>query len=335
MSATLDVIASRVNLHKGSVSRILNGKGGAYSEETRARVLQAALEAGYQPNHVARSLATGLTQTVSLWMVAQDFYSPYFGFVQHTLYRESIKRGYQIITEELYDEAGGPDDSENPVSLWPVDGILACDVPHFAAGYRRSASRRQRPVVTLGEWCDPETDYVRLDLIAGTKEATDHLVDAGCRTIAFVTPIMGTHRSQAYTERMAAVGRESQSILVRNASRAAGYEAMRDWICAHDVPDGLLCFNDEVAIGCYTALTKAGLRIPADVRIVGCDGLENAQYLPCPISSIRLPVEEMCGLAWDILLSRLNESSRPLQQSELVPRLVVRASSAGEDSGAT
>jgi DNA-binding LacI/PurR family transcriptional regulator len=326
MSATIDVIAARANVHRASVSRILNGKGGAYSALTRERVLQAARELDYQPNLLARALVTGTSKAVSLWMVAQQFYSPYFGFVYHTLYQEGVKRGYQLLTEQFYDVLGGHD-AGGQTSRWPVDGILAYDLPKFAAEYRR-AGPRSRGVVTLGEWCDPEADHVRVDLVPPTIEAVRHLLSGGDRSIAFVTPLMDTNRGRAYAASMGEAGLEPEPILVDAASRSGGYDAMRERLRrARGVPGALLCFNDEVALGCYAALTEAGLRVPDDVRIVGCDGLDDVRYLPCPMTCIHIPVAQMCSLAWDTLLERLAAPDMPVRQHTLTPRLQIRASS--------
>ena len=328
MGATIDVIAARTSLHRASVSRILNGKGGAYSAHTRERVIAAAREVGYQPNLLARALVTGTTHTISLWMVAQHFYSPYFGLVRHTLYQEGVRRGYRLLTEQFYDVVDTAGEAERQSMAWPVDGVLAYDVPRFAAVYRRSASR-QKGVVTLGEWCDPESDHVRIDLVPPTIEAVHHLYDTGNRSIAFVTPLLDTPRGQAYSGAMAEAGLPSETIHVEAASRTGGYEALRGVLGRGRVPEALLCFNDEVAIGCYAALAEAGRRVPDDVRLVGCDGLEDVRYLPCPLTSIHIPVDAMSALAWDVLLARLDDPTSPARQETLTPALDIRASSTG------
>ena len=83
MSTTIADLASRLNLSKGSVSRILNDKGQGFSEETRRRVFALADEIGYRPNAVARALATGRTGFIGLWV--HDLRTTYHAHVAHQM----------------------------------------------------------------------------------------------------------------------------------------------------------------------------------------------------------------------------------------------------------
>ncbi len=82
-----------------------------------------------------------------------------------------------------------------------------------------------------------------------------------------------------------------------------------------------------MAIGAYRALCELGLRVPTDVALVGCDGIEDTEYLERPISTIEQPISEMCALAWDFLQRRIQEPNHPPQRVVLQPKLVIRASS--------
>src|ERR1043165_5504620 len=101
MTVTQEELAKHLNLNRSSVARILNGKGDGYSEQTKRRVLEAAAEMGYQPNHLARALMTGATQMVELWVPEFECYSPYYSYVHHCLQRIGIQRGYQLLTEDI------------------------------------------------------------------------------------------------------------------------------------------------------------------------------------------------------------------------------------------
>jgi LacI family transcriptional regulator len=334
MSVTIEQLATRVNLNMGSVSRILNGKGAGYSEQTRQRVLEAAAEMGYQPNHLARSLATGATQMVALWVPEFESYSPYYSYVHHCLQRLGIQRGYQLVTEDATRAVHSQTAAQR--TSWPVDGILAFDMVPQALEYIHSKPGRSRPAVSIGQVDTTETDCVNLDLYAGAREAMEHLLGAGCERIALVdasrlesltTGNEPMARERAYVEAMRAAGKTTECVVTADGSRPAGYRAMREYLRQHPCPDGLFCHNDEVAIGVWTALSEAGIRVPDDVLLVGFDGLENARLLPCPISSVVIPVEEMCTLAWDMLQQRLQDPEAPLQHRTLSTHLEIRASS--------
>jgi len=82
-----------------------------------------------------------------------------------------------------------------------------------------------------------------------------------------------------------------------------------------------------LAIGCYRGLCDLGVRVPDEVRLVGCGGIEDTEYQACPISTLVMPIREMCGTAWDFLENRLREPDRAVQQTTLKPQLAVRESS--------
>jgi LacI family transcriptional regulator len=96
--------------------------------------------------------------------------------------------------------------------------------------------------------------------------------------------------------------------------------------------DALFCNNDDLALGAYRGLREAGLRVPDDVMLVGCDGIEDMQFLEQPLTTIAIPVEEMCALAWRFLRRRIENPDTPLQHALLQPTLVVRESSCPTDN---
>ena len=82
-----------------------------------------------------------------------------------------------------------------------------------------------------------------------------------------------------------------------------------------------------MALGCYRGLCDLGIRVPDDILIVGCDGIEDAEYQACPITTIALPVTQMCSLAWDFLENRIKNPDLPQQEMLLKPELIIRKSS--------
>ena len=322
---TIEELAEQVKLNKSSVSRILNGKGQGHSDHTRRRVLAAASELGYQPNPTARALATGATKIVELWVVTHEDYSPYFGYVHHCLRQEGAKHGYRMVAEDVSHLAAMDGETAHK-TRWPVDGVLTCDLDPASALYHHLAGHQRVPIVTVGQDRAEAADCVQLDVAAGAREAVQHLLAAGCRRIAVVRS-QPDIRDMVYLEVLGEAGLGAETISATHHSRAAGYEAMCGYLKTHGCPDGLFCVNDELAIGCYLALHEAGLRVPEDVRIVGFDGLENARLFPCPLSSVVVPVEEMCRLAWEFLLRRLQTPDAPLIHQMIIPKLEVRASS--------
>jgi DNA-binding LacI/PurR family transcriptional regulator len=162
-------------------------------------------------------------------------------------------------------------------------------------------------------------------------QAVEHLIAIGCKRIAYLVNHPANHafepRWQAYTDSILRAGRDPEYIDIPAGSRAAAREGVRTYAAATGCPDGILCHNDMMAVGVYRGLCDLGLRIPEDVCLVGCDGIDEIEYLDHPLSTIEQPAEEMVRLACARLRDRIADPTAPIQRTVLGAHLVVRQSS--------
>ncbi len=126
---------------------------------------------------------------------------------------------------------------------------------------------------------------------------------------------------------MSTAGLSTEFIAVQPPTRAAARQTIVDYIRAQGCPDAILCRNDDLAIGAYRAACDLGLEVGRDLLLVGCDGQEDTEYFPCPVSTIVFPIAEMCRLSWEFLESRMNGTDAPLGETTLEARLEIRQSS--------
>ncbi|HEU4752942.1 MAG TPA: substrate-binding domain-containing protein, partial [Armatimonadota bacterium] len=113
--------------------------------------------------------------------------------------------------------------------------------------------------------------------------------------------------------------------------RAAARDAIKSYLARHSAPEAIFCMNDDMAIGCYRGLCDLGLRVPRDVALVGCDGIEHTEYLETPLTTIVQPLDDMSRAAWQLLERRLGDPGAPPQRVKLSARLAVRESSRREN----
>ncbi len=214
---------------------------------------------------------------------------------------------------------------------WQVDGIIALDSPECVRVFRQANPHVHMPVVSMGAYYVEEGDFVGIDLYSGAVEAVQHLLQAGVKRPAYLVCNYGNRAGDArydgYTAAVRQAGLEPLYIVAEHSSRPCARERMHQYLDEHPCPDGLFCFNDEMAIGAYRALCERGIRVPDDVAIVGCDGIMDTEYLERPLSTVVQPVEEMCRLAWEFLHRRIENPSVAPQQVLLKAHLVVRDSS--------
>jgi LacI family transcriptional regulator len=190
---------------------------------------------------------------------------------------------------------------------------------------------RSTPLVGMGIHHSEEHDYVGVDIRAGTARAVRHLLEPGRTRVAYMfnreSGLGQDPRSDAYTQTMQEAGLEPEYILLPEQSRVGARCGIADYVGACGCPEAIFCINDQVALGCYRGLIDIGVRIPDDVALVGCDGMEDTEYLEKPMTTIVLPVREMCRLAWEYLECRIEDHTAPLRQTTLDTRLAIRESS--------
>jgi len=322
---TIHEFARRIGVSTATIWRAINNERGIRSE-TRSMVLRRMEELGYEPNRAARALVTGRSHMILLWMASLP--NPYDAMVIHHVQQQVVGHDFDMIVRDVR-----PERPTTAASLrqWPVDGILVVDATETVRRLLRTSRHLRTPLVSMGAYHEESIDSVGVDLYAGSRAAVEHLIAIGCKRVAYLVPeyfnLEGDARRTAYLELVNEAGITPEIIKTDLSCRAAAIQAVRAYGEKHGYPDGIFCFNDDHAIGAYRGLREAGIRVPEDVALVGCDGIEDTEYLERPISTIVQPIEEMCSLAWQFLERRMKKRGIPRQHALLRPRLVVRASS--------
>jgi LacI family transcriptional regulator len=189
------------------------------------------------------------------------------------------------------------------------------------------------PVVSVGAYCSRKTDSVRVDLLSGTMEAMEHLIQSGFRRIAHATFVRkdASHESRrdGYVRAMREAGLKTEFIYypLTERQRPITRKLIHDYIRDHGRPEAIFSHSDDAALGIYRGLCDLGVRVPDEVALVGCDGIEDTEYLSCPLTTLAQPVPAMCATAWLFLQQRLEQPSIARQHAVLKPELALRESS--------
>lgn len=320
---TRDDVAKLAGVSGCTVSHVLNGrKDISISDATRQRVIKAANELGYRPNHAARSLVTGTTHTIAVW--SADL-SPYYTMVVNGLRKIIEISGYQILITGINREK-----AMRNSAFGSIDGILAIEYPDYLLEFFQKNPKFQMPFVNLGVYHLDNIDYVGVDLYTCTYQAVTHLLSNGIGRICYLgvnNPNLYDPRMDAYADAMKDAGLHPEYLLLQGQTRPESRTAIKGYIAEKGCPEGLICHNDDQAIGAYRGLCDIGVKVPDDISIVGCDGIEDTEYLECPLSTIVQPIDKMCEIAWDFLKKRIEDPSIPFQQIMLQSKLEIRDSS--------
>jgi LacI family transcriptional regulator len=341
MKVTLREIASRAGVHYSTASHILNGARGSthVSDATRRRVVEVAEDLGYYANRAAQQLRTRRSRVVGL--LVGDLENPFFARLFSLCADALAEHGYEVVLAVRRGQQVDDLHLVRTLNARQVDGLLLWNESCAGADAVFPGSRRHAAVV-LG-YRIPGIDSIEGALDEGVEAAITHLVERGRRRIGYVAPAAtldqySDPRSSVYRRAVTSCG---MTPVIRGfdgdghdmTAARAGVAAL---IADYPDLDALLCFNDMVAIGALMGLRNAGLRVPDDIALVGCDNVPLAASLDVPITTIAYPLEKMCRLAVDKLLEHLNaveqgEAAPPPETLTIPTELIVRASSAGKE----
>ena len=317
-------VARACGVSQSTVSLVFSGKAaGRISARTEAAVRAAAEELGYRPNAAARALKTGAARTVAL--VVPDITNPFFGGLLRGAQTAARAAGYAVALIDTNNDREWGAGSAEALRAGPADGLLLFEVdpPRRAAG--------SEPIVVI-ESESRGHPSVRLDAERGTEAAVRHLLELGHRRIGHVAAV---HDRPTFTLRRRAVDRLVEGPVARiqadftlDSARAAAHELLT----RHRELTALFCDDDILAAGAYLATRQLGLRIPAELSVVGFDGLDIGRVLDPPVTTVAADAEELGRVAFELLMAQL-AGKRP-RSRVLAVELELRGSTAAPRRGA-
>lgn len=336
MAITMHDVARAAGVSIKTVSNVINDYP-HIKAETRQRVVDAIEALGYQPNLSARGLRSGRTGAISL--IIPDLKNAYFAELADAVMRAAAAHDLFVLIQQ----SDGDRERELELLRGPrmrmVDGIL---YSVLALGQEDAALVDiPIPMVLLGERIfNGPTDHVTMANIEASRAATEHMVATGRRRIlafgADASQLTGSAglRLAGYRQGLEAAGlayRQELVVDVRHWHRADGADAMRRVLASGVAFDGVVAFNDLIALGAMRVLQDAGLRIPADVAVIGFDDIDETRYSLPSLSTVDAGREEIAQTAVRLLRERIaatgGERIEP-REFESAFRIVARESTA-------
>ncbi|MEU1149589.1 LacI family DNA-binding transcriptional regulator [Streptomyces sp. NPDC005863] len=309
---TLEEVAARAGVGRGTVSRVINGSP-RVSEHTRAAVEEAVAELGYVPNTAARALAANRTDSIAVVVPepeARFFAEPYFSDIIHGVGQALADTDMQLVLTF----AGGDRERRRLaqyLAAHRVDGVLLVSV-HADDPLPDLLQQLDTPAVISGRRSAHETlASVDSDNFAGARAAVAHLVARGRRTIATITGRLDVYGAQrrldGYREGLRAAGHPvDETLIVRgDFTEEGGRRAMAELLERTPDLDAVFAGSDVMAAGARQVLRAAGRRIPQDVALVGFDDSAIARHMDPPLTSVRQPITEMGRTMTEVLLAEI------------------------------
>jgi LacI family transcriptional regulator len=315
----------------GTVSNALHNPA-IVAPETLARVQAAIEELGYVPNAAARQLSRGRSGSIGLLVL--DSRNPFFNDLAAGVDDAASALGVAVLLATSSERADRERLYLDHFEQSRVDGLLVTPVGR-SIKQLKAIRDRGTPIVLLDRLATVAGfNSVGCDDIAGGRIAGQHLVEMGCRNIAFVGGPIALEQVRnrlAGLEQVAGqagvrVSHHATARMAPDEGRRVGLEIAA--MPASMRPDGVFAANDLLALAILQALVLTGVRVPDDIALIGYDDISFASLATSPLSSIRQPAHEMGRRAMELLAALMDGSSPPrsTQQVVFIPELEARAS---------
>jgi len=331
---TIYDIAQQLRLSSATVSRALKNHP-AVNKNTRKKIQDAARELGYRHNTFASNLRKQKTNTIGL--IVHELNSNFITSVLAGIEKVTTEAGYDLIiahSSESFEK-----ETANALNLFHkrVDGLIASlAFDTVGLDHYKPFSDRSIPVIFFDRVEEKtESTKVIIDNYKCGYQATQHLIEQGCRRIVLVTANLKRNvyaqRYKGYKDALFDnnIPFNDKYVLIKDLSQESGVEAALEILKMNPLPDGAFITNDFSAAVCMQTLKKNGIEIPDDIAIVGFNNDAICKLVVPQLTTIDYPGMEMGEITARNLINHLKGVSDIKQTQIIVIRsgLIVRESS--------
>jgi LacI family transcriptional regulator len=322
--AVIKDVAQLAGLSVSVVSKYLNYPDNV-SEDTKLRVEAAIKELNYAPSLTARSMRTKRSQMIAI--IVPDIMDAFYTDVFNSVKQYALAKGYTPILYTIENDIELLKDYLAKVSTKLFDGLMLCFLEEDELLEMYDELQAELPVVMLsGAAADNRFSAVITDLFEGSYIATKHLISSGCKRIACICGPKGRkttdEKKAGYAKAVKEAGLEvMEEYLYYGPYRyQTGYEAGVKFFRLPKMPDGVCAANDVIAAGLIKYVLNRGILIPDDIKVVGFDNVQLASIYHPGISTIHVPVRQMCKKAVNMLIKSIENKDKKKHKAVLTVR---------------
>ena len=308
---TLNDIANKLKLSLNSVSKALRDHPDI-SKKTAELVKKTAMELGYSPNYMARSLASSKSNTIGVVLPQIDHH--FFSSIMDHIYSYMNSKKYSVYLTISQENAETQKLQIQNLLSMRVDGIIISitqDTTDFEIF--EIAKKRKVPLVFMDRIPNlSECNTVTVDDKGGAYKVTDYAIKLGYKNIAhfagYTNINIGRERIIGFTQAMNDHGIEINNdwIIEGDFGEKSGYDSFMKLYNDKNLPDLIIAVTYPTAIGIYIAAKEVGMKIPDDIDII-CFGNSHVQeLLSPPLSCINQPTEKLAEKSIDVLLENIS-----------------------------
>ena len=325
-AVTITAIAAEAGVSVPTVSRVLNGRSDV-APQTRARIEQLLREHDYR-KPARRTSRAGLID-----LVFNDLDSPWALEIVRGVEETAHNAGAGTVVSAIHNRANDRRQWLENIKERATDAVILV-MTDLDSELGAELARLHVPAVVIDPAGVPAMDVPTIGATnwSGAVAATEHLVALGHRRIAHVAGPAGLwcsrSRLDGYRAGLAAGGLEPlpELVVVGAFDYSSGYAAGATLMRLDEPPTAVFAASDQMAMGVYEAVRKAGRRVPDDVSVIGFDDLPEAQWASPPLTTVRQPLTQMGRMAAQVALRMVGGEAVESPRVELATELVLRES---------
>jgi LacI family transcriptional regulator len=322
-------VARVAKVSTATVSRTINGSD-KVSEETALRVRRAIEKLRYYPDTNARALGSGRSSLYGL--IISDITNPFFPELVKSFEDVAMRHGKEVLVANTSYDPARAEDCARRMLQRKVDGV-AIMTSEMHSRVLEDFHQQRIPLIFLDTARSAkEISRLVIDYQSGIEAALDHLHSIGHTAIAYIAGPAKYH-SAKLREKAFIKGMQKRKLAIPahfiqkgDHTIGGGYQAMVQMLASSPLPTAVMTSNDLTAIGALRAIHEKGLRIPQDISLVGFDDITVSSYTQPPLTTIRIPRNEIAETAFHALVDM--QDRHGIQVHPIRTELVIRKSTA-------
>lgn len=325
----IKAVAAKAGVSTATISRTIN-QSPLVAPETAERVWKAIRKLGFYPNTQARALVSGKSRIVGL--IISDIANPFFPELVKSFEYAAIQHNYEVIVANTDYQSERMALCVRRMIERKVDGV-AIMTSELDRKLIDELSSRRMPIVFLDlGHVKPLISNISVDYSRGIQQAVQHLVSLGHRRFGFISGPLALKsaklRRSAVLSHLRGCGISERQLVVTEGNHRidGGETAMRVILSSSQPPTAIIASNDLTAIGALRPIHQAGLKVPADISLVGFDDIELAQFTQPALTTVRLSRDEIGRKAFEALYAANSNKQNTGQEIRVATTLVVRES---------
>ncbi len=322
-------IAKLAKVSPTTVSHVIN-ETRFVMPETKKRVLEVMKKLKYQPNLLARSLATGKTHTIGL--VISDIRNPFYPELVQGVEELAVKNDYNVfLCNTDYDIEKGLR-SIGALIKRKIDGIIVASSQVDSSVINQLMDTDINFV--LVDWGKKNigVDSLYFDYKVGIAEAIAHLVSLKHKNIYFISGPKTLETAKIRIRNFIDVigkyrdNNLNHKILEGDHKMEGGYRAVQKILEEKTLPTAVVCSNDLTAVGVMKAFQASGIKVPDDISVIGLDNIALTEIISPALTTIELERYRIGKTAMELLLNRIRNKKLPKQTCIFETKLIIRES---------